>query len=56
MKMKERRVKKVTFRLTEAEHEVLSRTAEFLGCRPSDAIRMGLSSVNLAAGELASAK
>ena len=56
MNTKECRVKKVSFRLTETEAKKLEKAAQFLGCRPSDAIRMGLTSVSIAAAELAAAE
>ena len=46
--------KKVSFRLSESDNQLLQSTADFLGCRPSDAIRLGISSLNLAAREAAS--
>ena len=48
--------KRFTFRLTQSENAELDRTAKLLGCSPSDAVRMGLTSLNLAAKELSAAK
>ena len=52
---KQKLTKRVTFRVTNDELDQLTRTAEVLGVRPSDAMRLALTSVNLAAGELAEA-
>ena len=52
---KQKLTKRLTFRVTNEESEQLARTAEVLGVRPSDAMRIALASVNLAAGELAEA-
>ena len=56
MKTKEKRNHRVTIRLTDSEIKELDRTLKVLGCRSSDALRMGIQSVNIAANELASAQ
>jgi len=52
MKMSEKLEKRFTFRLTNKENQDLEATAKILGCNPSDAMRIALTSVNLAAKEL----
>ena len=54
--MTEKREKRITFRLTKTENQDLEYTAKVLGCNPSDAVRIALTSVNLAARELSEAK
>ena len=53
--MKEKLVKRVTFRVTKQENEQLNRTAKLLGVRPSDAMRLALGSITCAANEIATA-
>jgi uncharacterized protein (DUF1778 family) len=48
----EKLTKRVTFRLTNSENDQLAKTAQLLGCKTSDALRIALTSVNLAANEL----
>ena len=48
----EKLTKRVTFRLTSSENDQLVKTAQLLGCKTSDALRIALTSVNLAANEL----
>ena len=52
MASSEKLTEKVSFRLTVKESEELDKISRKLGCRPSDAMRMGLSAVTFAAGQL----
>ena len=54
--IKEKLVKRVSFRMTSQENEQLEKAAEALGCRPSDALRAAVSGLLIATGELASVK
>lgn len=54
-KTQERLTRKVTIRLTESDGKLLDRTANMLGVRASDALRMGLDAVNTAARTLETA-
>ena len=53
--MTEKRDQRFTFRLTLKENQELEAAAKLLGCNPSDAVRIGLTSVTIAAKELTNA-
>lgn len=48
-KKAERKTRKVTIRLTESDSKLLDQTANMLGVRVTDALRMGVEAVNTAA-------
>ena len=51
MKTAEKLEKRVSFRMTESENQQLNNISKLLGCRPSDTLRLALTSMNMAAEE-----